>query len=375
MSVANKKRINCSGCNACEEVCPKHCINMVADKKGFLYPKVNTTVCIDCNACEKVCPFEEGNIKLTAPLTAYAAWNKNREQYLASSSGGLAHVFSSYIIKQGGIVYGCTSEGMRIRHTRVESLSELSKLQGSKYVQSDVRGLFSQIKADLRSNKSVLFIGTPCQIAGLKNYIKRIPEHLYLIDLICHGVSSQQMLFEHINLILNGHTAEQLSFRKGQQFRIEVVSRCGTAYASEAHKDMYYRAFLSGISYRESCYRCPFAHKERISDITIGDFWKLQNADSLPLNIEEGVSLLLPISEKGKFLIDAVKSNIHIYERSIEEAINGNGQLCHPVKETIQVKLFRTLYAILSFDKAVTICIVHQRLKTLLKIIRQKILK
>ena len=105
ISVAIKQKVNCSGCNACAEVCPKHCIEMVPDKKGFFYPKVDAVTCIDCGACEKVCPFQDGNIKLDTPLTAYAAWNKDREQYLASSSGGAAHVFSSHIIKRGGVVY------------------------------------------------------------------------------------------------------------------------------------------------------------------------------------------------------------------------------------------------------------------------------
>lgn len=217
-SVVNRKKKDCCGCNACMEICPRCCITMIADAKGFHYPKVDTTACVDCGACKKVCPFEEENIKLNIPLTAYAAWNKDREEYLASSSGGAAHVFSSYIIRQGGVVYGCTSEGMHIRHIRVDSLSNLFKLQGSKYVQSDVRGLFSQVKADLKSGKPVLFVGTPCQVAGLKNYIKWIPEHLYLVDLICHGVPSQQMLNEHIHHILKT-SAEQLSFRKGQLFR------------------------------------------------------------------------------------------------------------------------------------------------------------
>lgn len=242
-SIATKKKKDCSGCNACAEACPKHCIEMIPDKKGFLYPKVDTATCIDCGVCTKVCPFEDGNIHLNTPLTAYAAWNKDREQYLASSSGGAAQVFSSYIINQGGVVYGCTSYDMRIRHIRVDALSDLHKLQGSKYVQSDVRGLFSKVKDDLKAGKPVLFIGTPCQIAGLKNYIKQIPEHLYLVDLICHGVPSQQMLNEHIVHVLNGRTAKQISFRKGELFRLEITTQCGAAYFAEYYKDKYYRAY------------------------------------------------------------------------------------------------------------------------------------
>ena len=367
ISVAIKQKVNCSGCNACAEVCPKHCIEMVPDKKGFFYPKVDAVTCIDCGACEKVCPFQDGNIKLDTPLTAYAAWNKDREQYLASSSGGAAHVFSSHIIKRGGVVYGCTSEGMHIRHIRVDFLSKLSKLQGSKYVQSDVRGVFSLVKADLKAGKPVLFIGTPCEVAGLKKYIKRIPEDLYLVDLICHGVPSQQMLYEHINHILNGRSAERLSFRKGQSFHIELTDQYGTVYSSEPHRDMYYRAFLGGISYRKSCYRCPFARKERVSDITIGDFWGLQNADSLPLKSEEGISVLLPISEKGRRLIDMVKSDIHIYERSVEEAVEGNTQLYRPVHNGLSARILSMLYPCFPFDKAVRIAIVKDLILESLK--------
>lgn len=366
-SIATKKKKDCSGCNACAEACPKHCIEMIPDKKGFLYPKVNTATCIDCGVCTKVCPFENGNIHLNAPLTAYAAWNKDREQYLASSSGGAAQVFSSYIINQGGVVYGCTSYDMRIRHIRVDALSDLHKLQGSKYVQSDVRGLFSKVKDDLKAGKQVLFIGTPCQIAGLKNYIKQIPEHLYLVDLICHGVPSQQMLNEHIAHVLNGRTAKQISFRKGEQFRLEITPKCGAVYFAGSYEDKYYRAFYNGMSYRESCYRCPFARKERASDITIGDFWGLQNAASLPLNKEEGISVMLPLTEKGNKLINATKLEMHAYERNAQEAIDGNTQLQCPTKGTLSRRIFNALYPMLPFDTAVKVSIIHCRIKASLK--------
>lgn len=367
MSVANKKKAECCGCSACAEICPKHCINMVEDAKGFLYPKIDTTFCNDCGLCMKSCPLEKEDVTLNTPLKAFAAWNKKRDEYLASSSGGAAHVFSTYILSLGGVVYGCTSDGMNIRHIRITRQAELYRLQGSKYVQSDVRGIYTQVKTDLKAGFPVLFIGTPCQVAGLKKYIKNVPEYLYLVDLICHGVPSQQMLCEHIHHILKDRTAEQLSFRKGQLFRIELTARCGTVYSSEPHKDMYYRAFLKGISYRESCYRCPFARKERVSDITIGDFWGLQDAASLPLEISEGISVLLPSSEKGESLIDSVKSDIQIYERSVEEAVKGNTQLYCPVHNGLSAKLLSILYPYLPFDKAVRIAIVKDLVREFLK--------
>lgn len=373
MSIIDKHKATCSGCNACAEACPKQCIEMIPDKKGFLYPKVDASSCTNCGICEKVCPFIDGNTNLKEPLTAYAAWNKDREQYLASSSGGAAHVFSSYIINQGGVVYGCTSENMNIRHIRIDSLSELPKLQGSKYVQSDVRGLFRQVKTDLKTGRPVLFIGTPCQVAGLKNYIKNVPEQLYLVDLICHGVPSQQMLNEHIRHVLNGHSAKRLSFREGSLFRIDIASQCGTNYSSEPHKDMYYRAFLDGITYRESCYNCPFARKERISDVTIGDFWGLHNECLLPVNGKEGISVILPLTGKGEKLINLAKPEMHAYERNVQEAVDGNTQLRCPMKRTLSRRVFNSVYPMLSFDMAVKCSIIHCKIRTLLKLCTKRI--
>ena len=174
------------------------------------------------------------------------------------------------------------------------------------------------------------------------------------------------MLNEHIHHILKT-SAEQLSFRKGQLFRIEITSRCGTVYSSEPYGDTYFRAFLDGISYRKSCYHCPFARKERVSDVTIGDFWGLQDAASLPLEISEGISVLLPSSEKGKSLIAAAKSDMWIYERSVEEAVEGNTQLYRPVHNGLSARLLSMLYPYFPFDKAVRIVIVKDLILESLK--------
>lgn len=362
-----KKKNACSGCNACAEVCPKHCITMVADSKGFYYPEINKNLCIKCGACERVCPFVR-NTELIAPLKAFAAWNKDRKQHLLSSSGGAAYIFSKYIIEKGGVVYGCTADGLDIKHIRVDNVKDLHKLQGSKYIQSDIRGVFSQVKADLKNSVSVLFIGTPCQVAGLKNYIKQIPDNLYLVDLICHGVPSQQMLQEHVLGLAEGVKIESVSFRKGNNYVLNLKGNSWTYSTSSYWEDCFLRGFYDGIVNRDSCYSCSFATSKRFSDITIGDFWGLQDIEKLPSEINEGVSLLLPCTEKGMLLIDRTKEYFNLYERNVDEAIAGNPQLRRPIFRSLRCYVFNCLYPILSFDKSVYCSILDRKFISLIKL-------
>lgn len=366
MSVFGKKESECCGCNACVEICPRHCICMVENEKGFLYPQVDRLACIQCNVCEKVCPFDTSNLSLRLPLKAYAAWSKNRKRHLISSSGGAAYVLSSYIIQnRGGVVYGCAADGMSIGHVRIENISDLYRLQGSKYVQSDVRGIFRRVKDDLKVNRPVLFIGTPCQVAGLKNYIGLIPKHLYLVDLICHGVPSQKMLRDHVNYVSKGINVCQISFRNGNDIILSITGDNFMYEASvwkEPYKDLYIKGFLDGMIYRSSCYKCHFACLPRVSDITLGDFWGLKNQDRMPINARDGVSLLLPVSDKGISLIEAVQKNFVIYERNMEEAINGNPQLRHSAIQGRRSCLFNLLYPTLPFDMAMNIVVADHKI-------------
>lgn len=360
MSISNKKKQECCGCNACAEICPKRCIHMEEDVKGFFYPQVDMSECIECGMCEKVCTFDVANLSLRQPLRAYAAWNKNSKEHLTSSSGGVAHVLSSFILSMGGVVYGCAADGINIRHIRIDKVTNLYRLQGSKYVQSTVFGIFRQVKNDLKANRTVLFIGTPCQVAGLKNYIGHIPEHLYLVDLICHGVPSQKMLCDHVNHVAKGIEIRQILFRKGNDIIVSLVGdnfRYEVSVWEEPYKDLYIKGFIDGMLYRPSCYKCHFACPTRVSDMTIGDFWGLSNAESLPKESKDGISLMLPITEKGIGLVDAIKNNLSIYERSVEEAVKGNTQLRHPSIQGNRSRLFNLLYPILPFDIAMRIVV------------------
>lgn len=372
MSVVHKKKEDCCGCNACAEICPKHCIEMIKDKKGFFYPRIKEDLCVECGACERVCPLLLENQQKKEPITAYAAWSNNPEIYFSSSSGGVAYILSKYIIENQGVVYGCSAEGINIKHIRVEKLEDLYKLQGSKYVQSDVRGVFKRVKNDLNHGTSVLFIGTPCQVAGLRNYIKNIPENLFLIDIICHGVPSLQMLKEHVFKIVKDRKVEKLSFRKGSKYELSI--HCNDLdYKSEICNDSYYKGFFEGFINRQCCYKCSFACKRRVSDITIGDFWGLSDAESLPIDVKDGVSVLLPCTDNGLNLIHGVSTTMSKSERSVEEAVSGNSQLQRPLKFTFRCKIFQYCYPIFPFDTAVCLSILDLKVKSFIRLIVGKI--
>lgn len=371
-SIAHRHRKDCCGCNACSEICPKHCIEMQEDRKGFFYPYVNSDSCIECGLCVKVCPFIRENNKYSDPITAYAAWNIERETYLNSSSGGVAFVFSKLILENNGVIYGCSSNGLDISHIRVDNVNDLYKLQGSKYVQSNVRGIFAQVKQDIKKAYPVLFIGTPCQVAGLKNYIKKVPENLFLIDIICHGVSSRKMLKEHIRNVLGKRHIERISFRNGTDYVLKIYSDEGLSYEAKYWKDLYYKAFIDGITYPSNCYHCPFACEKRISDITIGDFWGLKNINELDVNPNEGISLLLPCTDNGLKILEMAKNNLFLSERNVSEAVNGNPQLRFPTKNNRSI-FFNALYHFLPFDIAVLFSILDQKAKSFLKIICNKL--
>lgn len=342
----------CTGCMACFNVCPKQCISFSEKELGHLYPDIDQTKCIDCKLCVKACPINK-TIELNHPLTAFAGWHKNHAEYLSSTSGGVAAALSQLIVNKGGVVYGCASQkGIIISHIRIDNLNDLPLLKGSKYVQSNINDCFKKIKKDLKSDQPVLFIGTPCQCAGLKSFLGHDYENLYRVDLICHGVPSQSLLRKHVNKISNGQGVN-VSFRKGNDMGLRIFDKNDELiyYSNvwnERYKDSYYNTFIDGYTYRDSCYQCKFARPERCSDITIGDFWGL--GEDLEHDRVNGCSCILPITQKGLSLVN--EASLELHEREISEAVNGNGQLQHPKKLTNRIKQFRRIYNIFGLKRS-----------------------
>ena len=345
----------CNGCFACYNICPKKAIKMNEDEYGNIYPSIDTQKCINCGLCKKVCPsINNENINFEYPHKVYAMYSKDINLRANSTSGGIATSISKYIIEKNGIVYGAGNlfNNNSFNFCRIDNKEDLYKIQGSKYVHCYIQNTYTQAKKDLNNKKIVLFIGTPCQIAGLKKFLLKDYENLITIDIICHGVPSQKLLFEDIqeNFKRNKNDFEYITFRDSKGYHIKLYKtiedykKNRILNSTYANLDQYYKNFLRGNIYRDNCYICPYARKERISDITIGDFWGLDKNSKIYDNLNKGISCVLISTEKGQKLINEVSTFFKIEERTYKEVYIHNKQLNNPMKKSNQFLLFKKLY-------------------------------
>lgn len=313
-----KEKKNCSGCHACANACPKNCISMVSDEEGFWYPQVDKSKCIDCGLCEKVCPiihkWEPDSSRTT---TAMAAINLNEEIRLKSSSGGLFTLIAEKIINQNGVVFGAafSDDFKSVQHICVDNIADLDKLRGSKYVQSKIGDTYKQAKDYLDSGRKVLFTGTPCQIGGLYSYLGKPYDNLFTQDIICHGVPSPMVWEKYVeeHERKTSSKANKVAFRNKKNgwkaYSVFIGFDNKKQYLKEHSADMYIRAFLSDICLRPSCSDCQFKGIKRQADITLADFWGIQNV--MPkMDDDKGTSLVLVHSDKGRDLLDELSDNI-----------------------------------------------------------------
>ena len=343
---------DCTGCGLCAARCPKHCIEMKPGFLGHLYPVIDQEKCINCKLCQKGCPSLQ-YIGCSYPKKAYAAWAKDAQDYVTSTSGGVASVLSQYIVSLGGVVFGCSVlPNIQISHIRVDKMEDLHLLKGSKYVQSQIEFIIPQLRNDVKQGLPVLFVGTPCQVAAIKQLYKTIPDNLYLVDIICHGTPSNKFLKDYIqkDLKINAARVTNIKFRLPDAFSLCVFEKDKLLYKSNnlwtyRYEDLYYNTFIDGFTYRDSCLSCHYARPERISDITIGDFWGLGNevSDKEIPEHKNGISCVLPITEKGMQLVEAIRHSLNIYERPVTEAINGNDQLRHPKRKDWRISMFQKI--------------------------------
>lgn len=326
---------NCTGCAACQNACNLGAIEMVPDKEGFVYPQVDSKKCVQCGKCAKSCPSLNGipSSGYVQP-EVYAAWNLDTEIRVQSTSGGVFTALAQAVINRGGYVAGAFyDEGFRICHGVVSSLDEIPRLRQSKYAQSWIGDTFTQVRQLLREGKLVLFCGTPCQSAGLQQFLSRKYENLYCCDFICRGVISPKV-YEKFLKDMRPTETSQLSvvhFKNKDygwnRFSTKLTFRDGSIYHRDRNEDYYMRGYLRHNLYiRPSCHRCDYKSLPRISDISLGDFWGIGNYDKT-LDNEQGTSVVLVNSEKGKTLFAWAQASLSVHKRSIEEVLAGNSCL------------------------------------------------
>lgn len=345
----------CTGCFACVNICPKNCISMQENEFGEIYPEIDEEKCVHCNMCKKTCPVLN-KVDRKNPTKAYASFSINIDNQKTSNSGGIAALLYKFTIDNNGVVYGVPNinKDKKFEFARIDKENELYKLKKSKYVHSYINNTFKLIRNDLLDKKNVLFIGTPCQVAGLKNFLKIDYENLLTCDLICHGVVSQKIMFEDIQLHkINIDDIKNIDFRKDNNYCFVIKNNKNQIIEISQCDDYFLTLFLSGEILRKNCVTCDYANNKRVGDITIGDFWGLKSQNKLLLdNYKNGMSCVLINSKKGQKYFDKIKAELNYEERDVEEAINGNTQLRHPINNIEGNNIFRKNYKNIGYKKA-----------------------
>lgn len=347
----------CCGCGVCTKVCPVNCIEMKSSKEGFLFPEVGNK-CVNCGKCLNVCP-------IYTPLAGdkykecYAAYAQNRDIRFRSSSGGVFTKLAETIIKEGGSVFGASfNQNMELSHIEVNDISQLEKLRGSKYLQSNMETVYKKVMDNINKKSLTMVVGTPCQIAALKKYINIDSEYLITVDLVCHGVPSPGMFDGYLKLLEKKYHGKIIKYN----FRVKRGS--GISYATnieikdknnkrkniciDGNEDPYIMNFLTNRLQRHSCFYCPYTKIERAGDITIADYWGVEEAHP-ELKEIQGVSLVLVNTQKGKIYLHKTEG-LCLIETQEEKFLEKNNHLYRPPKYTQKRDEFYKEYAKRGFD-------------------------
>ena len=348
----------CTGCSACYNICPKNAIEMIEDKKGFKYPNIDKEKCDNCKLCQKVCPILNSNIVNNIPR-AYAVINNNEITRNQSSSGGVFSLLAEYIIDNNGVVFGAAfDENWKVKHYYKKKKKDIEKFRGSKYLQSTIGNTYKLAKEFLKIEKKVLFTGTPCQIEGLKSYLMKDYENLYTLDIICHGVPSPKVHDKYLEYQKNKfkttkiNKIEHRNKENGwKDFNLKIEFDKKT-YKESHQNDLFMQFFLKNTILRDSCYNCHFKKKNRISDITLADFWGIENV--MPdMDDGKGTSLVIVNSKKGQELLENIKDKIQCKKVDFETAIKYNPSMTKSVKKDKKSDKFFKNSDKMEFDKLV----------------------
>lgn len=317
----------CTQCGACYDICPRACITRRFTEEGFYIPSIGSN-CIRCGLCMKVCP-QITPLSQSHPIKTYAAWATDDAIRRTSSSGGVFSILASEVLERGGVVVGAAYKSyLQVTHICIERESDLSQMRGSKYIASDLSGIYKQVENYLKAERPVLFSGTPCQVAALKSFLRKDYDLLVTIDLICHGVPPQRAFDCYLKKIgKNVLKNDRFTFRSTEGWGYDLRHNECKIPISDTY---YQKAFSRGYMFNHACYQCRYATSERVGDITLGDFWGLGAIAPFPYDTKKGVNCLLVNSRKGEELLKKAAENLFLAERSLKEAVAGNHNLHAP---------------------------------------------
>lgn len=360
MSIILASSEKCTGCQACANKCVTGAISMKIALEGFVYPIIDNQKCVECHACEYVCPeLSSTSIAHSMLSDSYMAKANDENVRFNSSSGGIFPLIAKSVINQGGIVFGAAFENdfKSVKHIAITNLEQLYKIQGSKYLQSDIGNAYAQAKRYLKAGRIVLFSGTGCQIAGLKKYLGQDYRSLITVDVVCHGVPAQSLWENYLDLLEKKYSskARYVNFRSKrvgwEEFGIESKFS-EKYYFKELKDDPYLEIFQRNLSLRRSCYNCSYKSINGISDISVGDLWGI-NQINPDFNDNKGISFIMIHSEKGRDVFDEISSEIVFKEVDTKQAILYNKNIsCSSRMPDSRASFFDDLNK-LAFDKVI----------------------
>lgn len=352
------KKEDCCGCYSCANRCPKNCINMHEDDEGFVYPAIDSSLCIDCGICEEVCPvLNQGDKRI--PLVVLASKSNSINIRTTSSSGGMFTLLAEEIIKKGGVVFGARFDDKNeVIHDFTEELAGLDVFKGSKYVQSNIIVTYRAIEKFLQQRRYVLFTGTPCQVLALKLYLRKTYNNLFTVDFVCHGVPSPKVWRKYLSLIkMNFSISEiiKINFRdkklgwRNFSFALDFSHKGKTIHMLEPqYINCYMRGFLHDLYLRPSCYHCPSRNLKSGSDITLGDYWgKVDDA----FFDDKGISLVLLNTKSGIDLFETIDCEKIL--STYEDALSGNKAIETSCVEPANRKIFYSQFEKIDFCKLI----------------------
>ncbi len=348
----------CVGCAVCIDICPMKCISMQFDQEGFLISVIDEKNCIDCGQCLRVCPSLKTPIGNNGDFEGYMCWNRDTIARINSSSGGVFSCLADYILERSGNVYGAAfNENFNLIHMQIYSEESLPCLRGSKYIGSNLSGIYIKVKSDLENGKYVLFSGTPCQNAALKNYLSNDYEHLLTCDFLCHGVGSTRYFNDCLIYLEKKYGSNIISILfRGKQHgylkpTFEIRFANGKIYKEYYFLSIFGYFFRDKLCNRESCGSCKYATVERFSDFTMADYGCSDKLEQPLREIKKGISTLLVNTEKGRKVFEQVKNNLVYVERAKDIVISSSPYLQMQTSISKDRRMFFYDYLTLDFEE------------------------